>query len=345
MKYVIDFYKELDTINLILFWGIVFVTLLLLIFSTIIVRKNRKLKKIIISKEQELEDSRNELAIKTEHINFIQNNIEESKKEIPITKDNYQNKTINITQEKNDNEDIPLIKQNNYQININESPKEKEFKAEELVIDYNKQTPILEKIEKKEEINKEEIKKNITIPTGPYQKNVLRDMSLNQTSPIGIVKRENNYIQELNKAKELNESLKNIEVKNDNYENNYEKEMNHSKEMISKIYDNNQQTDSVDTKNNNNYLNEVSKKLSEATEIDGIKRTEYEIKQEEEAIISYDELMQKKDQIKIVDEEDAVISIDELYKRNNQKERLYNITKEEEDNKFISELKDFRSDL
>ena len=77
MKYIIDFYKELDTINLIIFWGIIIVILLLLIFSIIIVNKNKKLKRIIISKEQEVEESRNELAIKTEQINIIEKTTKE----------------------------------------------------------------------------------------------------------------------------------------------------------------------------------------------------------------------------------------------------------------------------
>ena len=97
--------------------------------------------------------------------------------------------------------------------------------------------------------------------------------------------------------------------------------------------------------NNTDYLKEVSKKLAEAKNIDGIERTEYEIKQEEEAIISYEELMKKKDSIQMIDEEEAVISIDELYERKKQKEKLYNITKEEDNDEFISELKHFRSDL
>ena len=126
--------------------------------------------------------------------------------------------------------------------------------------------------------------------------------------------------------------------------------------MINKLYENKDNKDNNDNnpkplekkiieKDNNSYLNEVSKKLSEAKEIDGIERTEYEIKQEEDAIISYEELMQKKDSIQMIDEEDAVISIGELYEKNKQKEKLYNITKEEENDKFISELKHFRGDL
>ena len=55
--------------------------------------------------------------------------------------------------------------------------------------------------------------------------------------------------------------------------------------------------------------------------------------------------MKKKDTLKIEDEEDAIISIEELKRRKQEEERIYNITKEEEDNKFINELKDFRSDL
>ena len=92
------------------------------------------------------------------------------------------------------------------------------------------------------------------------------------------------------------------------------------------------------------YIRDVSKKLAEANNRNDIDRTEYEIKQEEEAIISYDELMQKKDEIKIIDEEEAVISIDELMQKK-QKEKLYNLVDEEENDKFIDELKDFRRDL
>ena len=94
-----------------------------------------------------------------------------------------------------------------------------------------------------------------------------------------------------------------------------------------------------------NYLEEVSKKLAESDKIDDIDRTEYELKQEEEAIISYEELMQKKDTIKIIDEEEAIISIEELLRKKEQEDKLYNLTEEEENDKFINELKSFRNDL
>ena len=318
MKYVINFYNELDTINLVLFWGIIFVTILIFIFSTIIVRKNKKLKKIIIFKDQEIEESKNELAIKSEQLNTIEKNIKKEQS-LEVKKE--------VLQTAND---------------VKETVKKENFNAEELVIDYTKKNnaSIVES-------NKQEEPKEVINYNGPYQKNVLREMSSSQTSPIGIIKKGSNYNQEMSKAKELNDLLNNTEIKKDNYKNNYEQEMNYSKEMINKIYDRqqNKSTNEKIPQDNTNYLKEVSKKLSEATETDEIKRTEYEIKQEEEAIISYEELMKKKDQIKMIDEEDAVISINELYKRSNNEERLYNITKEEENTKFINELKDFRSDL
>ena len=102
------------------------------------------------------------------------------------------------------------------------------------------------------------------------------------------------------------------------------------------------------------YLEEVSKKLAEAYVSDGIERTDYELEQEENAIISYKELMEKKDSIQTIDEEEAVISIEELMNRNNKQQekkekdtdtKLYNLTDEEENDDFIKELKQFRNDL
>ena len=50
MKLIIEFYKELDVLNLILFWGIIIVITLLLTFSIIMVNKNKKLRQIIAAK-------------------------------------------------------------------------------------------------------------------------------------------------------------------------------------------------------------------------------------------------------------------------------------------------------
>ena len=57
MNYIIEFYKGLDTVNLIIFWGVIIVVLLLLIFSIILANKNRKLEKIIESNGINIDDN------------------------------------------------------------------------------------------------------------------------------------------------------------------------------------------------------------------------------------------------------------------------------------------------
>lgn len=69
-----------------------------------------------------------------------------------------------------------------------------------------------------------------------------------------------------------------------------------------------------------NYLESVSKSLEEHQETEPIELTNYEQQQEDDAIISYQELLGSQD-------------------------KMYNITDEEEDSPFIEELKSFRKSL
>ena len=348
MNLIIEFYKGLDTINLIIFWGVIIVILLLLIFAIIIVNKNKKLKQIIVSKEQEIEESKNELAIKDEQINIVEKKL--------IDTQMQKNTSPKVVVENKKEEKIEV--NNNLKENLtiknsapNKEIKEEKFIVEEHVKDIQDLTPSMPKIEENTnenneiKVNAEPQKIEITIPTEPYQRNVLREMSLSQTSPIGIIKKENIQKTEIKKVEEPN-NIEPVEeqLKTDNYENNYQREMNSSKEKIVKLYENRDNI-SKPIKENNRYLEEVSKKLEEAPVPEKIERTEYEIKQEEEAIISYEELMKKKDSLEMIDEEEAIISIEELINKKNEEEKLYNITKEEENNNFINELKHFRSDL
>ena len=75
-----------------------------------------------------------------------------------------------------------------------------------------------------------------------------------------------------------------------------------------------------DNNEKENYLESVSKSIEEHTEKDPIELTDYEQQQEDDAIISYQELLGSQD-------------------------KLYNITDEEEDSPFIEELKSFRKSL
>lgn len=314
MDYIVEFYKGLDSINLLLFWGVIIVITLLLIFSIIMINKNRELKRLVAEKQRRNETkTTNDIPIKVAE--------EVTKKEPEIVK-----------------EEVPPIPM----------PVEKPFIAEEHVIEYHNEEalPIKEesipviKEEHHEEIKEvimPEIKeekitppKEVVIPTGPYQRNVLREMSSNQTSPIGIITRSDAREVERERANDLHTSL--------STDNNY---VSSPKPQVKAVNNNSFNELAKSANSNQSYLNEVSNKLNEA--INGVERTAYEIQQEADAIISYEELMHKKDTIRTVDEEEAVISIGELYQK--EKRKLYGITEEEENKEFIDELKNFRDDL
>lgn len=365
MNIIINFYKELDTLNLIIFWGVIIVIILLLIFAIVISNKNRKLKLLLEKKEESHSNEK-------ENIEVTNNTVKESK-----VKEVY-NEPIIPNDIKPHKDDIPRVLPENKE--DKELPDEKEFIAEEHVITYHKEplsqssTQVIGAFSQRNEKSFSQQEDLIKRPTNaPYQKNVLREMSLNQTSPIGITKP---ISKEETKAKELNDVLLEKVVVEDyppkaseiintpkassqdtttpinkTKEPSFNSFASASKEVditIPKVeidIPKYQKEEPKEPKQNDKYLEEVSNKLSTAKYQDGIIRTEYELKQEEEAIISYEELMKKKDSIQIVDEEEAVISIDELMKKKNEEEKLYNLSPEEENDKFLKELKSFRHDL
>ena len=391
MKLIIDFYKELDVLNLILFWGIIIVITLLLTFSIIMVNKNKKLRQIIaekypkkISEDEELLNEFDEdLAIKKDaydeeyekqdyqqvieeqenksEANFI-HDYNETKTEIETLpnleiKENISNKYQEINKEENIKKDNSLdntvkiddIDHKNIKEEMENNHKNQSFVAEEYIMEYNtnKNNQLdkynvenEKKIEPVENINTP--KQDAVMPTvsKPYQKNVLREMYSNQTSPIGITQKNIEKKQEINKAIDLNNNLnyqkneENLYVKES--ENRY---INPVKKDTNLVIENNRNN----YEQKRNYLRDVSQELNKANASSGIKRTSYELKQEEEAIISFKELMEKKDSIQMIDEEEAIISIEELVKH--EKEKLYQITPEEEDERFVNELKKFRNDL
>lgn len=163
----------------------------------------------------------------------------------------------------------------------------KEPEMEEKIVENTsevKKEIVSEKVEEvKENVSKQEER--------PYSKNVLREISTRyQTSPISIKKEENKDMvnivsiskDEINKEEKVQEEPKTEKL---------------------------------------SFAEEISKKMEEELKPQTIELTDYEKKQEEEAIISYQELLQTN------------------------KDRLYNITDEEETVDFIKELKSFRSSL
>lgn len=356
MDLIINFYKGLDTLNLIIFWGIIIVIILLLVFSFILINKNKKLKKIVEQKKILEED----LPI----VNEIPN-------EAPIVASKEVENNIDIEQTI-----VETVIPSNE--TVLESKYEEEHKQEELNV--NKVTNDKSKYETQP----------LDIPTKPYQRNVLREMSLSQTSPIGINRHIPKEDKKTEMIKDLEESLNIEEMPIENNiitasidkktYNQYQPQTTiDNKENIPNItYDDKQELsrynkysinqteeteaqkllsavpiieESQEKNDSEKYLEEVSRKLSEAEVPDEVERTDYELQQEEDAIISYKELMEKKDTIQTIDEEEAVISIEELMNRDKQSKeeiednKLYNLSEEEANDNFIKELKQFRNDL
>ena len=172
-----------------------------------------------------------------------------------------------------------------------EVPESKEESKQALEI-----TREQEEKEKNSEIEKkEEIKKSKNIEeTGPYSKNVLRNMNTRmQTSPIHIDrKEENSKVYDNNSTYLKEKTISPLEELEDVYELN----------------------------DNMKFASDIVNKMEEEIKPSNIELTDYEKKQEEEAIISYDELLKVKD-------------------------KIYSITEDEETDEFIDELKSFRLDL
>lgn len=217
----VDFYNGLDTTSLVMFWSAIFAFLFLIVLSSNMYKKNKKLINVIEELKKTLNDSVKSELDKKESVLEKEENVTEEKKVV--------------------NEEV----KNNDQVNIEVFESEKMDKVEE----------------------------------GPYTKNVLRQNTARyQTSPISI-KKDTNIEQKVEKVVE--------EEKQENL----------------------------------TFAEEISRKMEQELKPQTIELTDYEKQQEEEAIISYQELL------------------------NSNKDRLYNITEEEETVDFINELKSFRSSL
>ena len=181
----------------------------------------------------------------------------------------------------------------NVQKNDNaEQEKKEEDKLEILLV--NKEKEEEENAEKKESANI--VKENL-----PYQKNILRQMNARmQTSPIHI---EKNDISDLTNL--------DFDSKKDTLGIDLGEDMSCPLEEMEDVYEVN---------DNMMFASEIVSKMEKEIKPSNIELTEYEKKQKEEAIISYNELLKVKD-------------------------KIYNITEDEETDEFIDELKSFRLNL
>lgn len=179
-----------------------------------------------------------------------------------------------------------------------------------IVENQDRDYPEVDNINNKESINEEvkkeiEVKEEVKKDNGLYQKNVLREMSMKSpTSPINIVKSEE-YVKK--------EDLSNFDF--NKYDNGLGMQVESSD--VSPLEE---MEDYYEVNDNMKFASEIVERMNEEISPSNIELTDFEKKQEEEAIISYDELLKVKD-------------------------KIYNITDDEETDEFIDELKSFRIDL
>ncbi len=268
-------FSEMDTSDIIIVVGIIFIVIFLICLSSSLMKKNKVLR-------EELKNKQN-----------IDN--------IIMDEDITNNEKIDTY------EDINIIKEEKLDENNIIVPNEKVDILNELNENLY-EDDILSKPEE-EGINEilKDLPDNDTSITAPYTRNVLKNLSASgQTSPVNIGKSAVDVpkVKVTSYVKEEPKYEVKVEKQKLDFE---EKELPKLEENSSSM-------------SNQEFIEEISKRLAEEVEPQTIELTDYEKRQEEEAIISYKELLKVKD-------------------------RLYKITDDEEIDTFIDELKEFRTNL
>ena len=176
----------------------------------------------------------------------------------------------------------------------------KTIKPKEKTEDVLEELPIIDKeYISNENIQKEDIN-SISFPTVSEEDTIIKE-----PEQLEIIIEEENNNKEIEEPKIKNLSLfDDIENKpspNKAYQRNVFREMKsrYQTSPIGIVYPKEREVKVEQPINNKEYIQDVSEKLSKATIPDKIELTDYEKEQEENAIISYEELMKKKDEIKV----------------------------------------------
>lgn len=268
-------FSEMDTSDIIIVVGIIFIVIFLICLSSSLMKKNKVLR-------EELKNKQN-----------IDN--------IIMDEDITNNEKIDTY------EDINIIKEEKLDENNIIVPNEKVDILNELNENLY-EDDILSKPEE-EGINEilKDLPDNDTSITAPYTRNVLKSLSASgQTSPVNIGKSAVD-VPKVKVTSYVKEEPK-YEVKVE------QQKLDFEEKELPKLEENSS------SMSNQEFIKEISKRLAEEVEPQTIELTDYEKRQEEEAIISYKELLKVKD-------------------------RLYKITDDEEIDTFIDELKEFRTNL
>ncbi len=317
IEYLLDFYKKLNTPGLILFWSIIFL-FFFLIFSVIaLLMKNNELNKAL-QKTKKISNASNDEVKKFEKVIIKDDEKAEETMLVEVEEEKKSTKRNNeILKEplKIEKEDFVKIKVETPTIVPSPQPIKKTV-VEQPKIDNMVRPNISSEpnkyIRENKFINEELIEevpleKNIVEPKDDnfgntlYQKNLLKELGTkNQTSPIAIGKKVD--IINLNDIGE--EKLRPVNIINDTEEEYYNNINNGS----------------------STFLEEISKKIEEELEEpQAISLTDYEKDQEDEAIISYKDL------------------VNTVKKAETREERYKFDT--DNDSDFLQELKSFRNNM
>lgn len=306
------FYQSLDIGGLVVVWGLLFVFLFFMVATFLLFSKNRELGKLLQEKTKKVAELEAEKrALLEKKIDKVA--VKDLNKDIKPVKEKQE---VTLEEEAiftdDENNDAPVINKNNINDNISINSKEDVSDKDKMISDVTDKEVVIntnsniddkrnEEVKQAKEVGQDEVVEKPSAPISArsqvsnntvssnnnlYSRSALKDNRRFQTSPINIIREES--------LDETMQKLKPIEI-------------GEAKEDVKR--------------ENVNFVEEISRKMEQEIKPQTIELTDYELKQEEEAIISYDELMKNKD-------------------------RLFKITDDEEDDaQFIEELKYFRNSL
>lgn len=306
------FYQSLDIGGLVVVWGLLFLFFFFMVATFLLFSKNRELGKLLQEKTKKVAELETEKrALLEKKIDKVA--VKDLNKDIKPVKEKQE---VTLEEEAiftdDESNDASVVNKNNINDNISINSKEDVSNKDKMIGNVTDKEVVINTNSNIDDKRKEEVKQatkvgqeeiiespsdsistrsqvsNNTVSSNNnlYSRSALKDNRRFQTSPINIIREET--------LDETMQKLKPIEI-------------GEAKEDVKR--------------ENVNFVEEISRKMEQEIKPQTIELTDYELKQEEEAIISYDELMKNKD-------------------------RLFKITDDEEDDaQFIEELKYFRNSL
>lgn len=313
--YIFNLINDFNTLDVIILIVVIFIFIFLVFLTSSLMKKNKELRealsKNIKNDEEEIPLKKTnsfvkeDAFVKNDVVNNVANNIE-----------GINNIDINSNRNIDTNTNEAVINKNNIddEIIINNKEIDNKEVDNKLISDIKEEIKLEDNISTMNKNDIDEILNKIPVTeSGPYKRNVLREINTrSQTSPVNI----GNVTVEVPKIK-VTSYVKKEEIPENNKNINTSEESNN----ISKSLDNPNNQNNI-TQNNKDYLQEISEKIASELTPHTIELTDYEKQQEEEAIISYQELLKTKD---------------------NNEDNCEN--DDEEIDSFIDELKKFRTNL